>query len=67
MKLSVRITSFIVCLIITLSYFMTVNASNISTDESEVVLQDQKVYSNATIDQKFADNRVIVVMDGNVG
>ena len=67
MKRIIRITSVLICIFLIVPMFATVSASNILVEDSDVVLKDQKVYSNATLDEDFADDRVIVVMDGNIG
>ena len=61
------ILSFILCLSLAFSSVTLIFAANYTTADSIVALKDKKVYSDVTIDDEFADDRVIVVMDGSVG
>ncbi len=42
-------------------------AQQLEATTSELYIKDEKIYSNATIDQEFVDNHVLVVLDRGVG
>ena len=54
-------------LCITIIFSFTSYAAGSIVADSEAVLKDEKVYSNATVDQNFVDNHVLIVLNKEVG
>jgi len=67
MKNIARVLSITLCVILIFSSLITVLASDTTKTDLSVANKDVKVYANASIDQDFADDRVLVVMDNTVG
>ena len=67
MKKTIRVICVMLCMLLVLPTFVTLSATNIVIENTEVNLKEQKIYSNATIEQDFADDRVIVVLDNKLG
>ncbi len=64
-RLNMSICIFM-CIVLILSVFTPTFAAEQKATSAEISLKDEKIYSNATIDQKFVDNHILVVMDRNV-
>lgn len=57
----------LLCIAIFLSSALPVNAQNRESADTTIGAVDEKVYCNATIDQDFEDNSVLVILDRNIG
>ncbi|MGN1155042.1 MAG: S8 family serine peptidase [Agathobacter sp.] len=67
MKKFLKAISIILCVLIMFTSSKTVYmADKIYIEQSENT-SDEKIYCNATLEEDFADNRVLVVLDKNVG
>ena len=66
MKQAKRKICVFICVFIVVSIFTPTFAAEQNTTSSEISLSDEKIYSNATIDEEFVDNHVLVVMDRGV-
>lgn len=68
MRKNIKILSFtLVSTLLLLSITFSVSSVNFTDIGTELTMMEEKVYANATIDQDFADDRVLVVLDKSVG
>lgn len=67
MKGLLKTVSVILCISLLLISSTVIYATDSKEFSTKIELTDKKVYSDVTIDDKFVDDRVIVVLDGNVG
>lgn len=66
MNRTIKNICIFMCMVLILSVFTPVFAAEQDTTSSEISIKDEKIYANATIDQDFVDNHVLVVMDRSV-
>ena len=67
MKQVNRLLCILLCVSIILPPSLPVNALAIEDTVSTIDIIDEKIYCNATIDQNFAGDAVLVVLDSTVG
>ncbi len=67
MKKIIRNLCIFMSAVLFLSVFLPVYAMGITASETSITkTKDKKIYSNATIEQDFVDNHIIVVMDKSI-
>lgn len=66
MKRTIKNMCIFMCMVLILSVFTPVFAAEQTATSSEISIKDEKIYANATIDQDFVDNHVLVIMDRSV-